>query len=106
MHVADLCNTKAAKLLWRSPQPYVDVLGNQVPWLQKKRVGASDGGDRRSTDQKSAEKSFRVSKFWPRQKSSIAFPNTMMRMPGGGSFRANPLPGVIQTELSNAALAC
>jgi hypothetical protein len=57
MHVADLRNTKAAKLLGQSPQPHVDVFGSQVPWLQEKRVGASDGGDRRSTDQKSAEKS-------------------------------------------------
>jgi hypothetical protein len=61
MNLADLCNTKAVKLLGQSCQPYIDVLGNQVSGFQEKRVGASDSGNCRSSDQNRLKNFLRVS---------------------------------------------
>jgi hypothetical protein len=63
MHVADLRNTKAAKLFGQSPQPYVDGFGNQVPWLQEKRSALPMAATAEAPIRNRLRNLLRVSKF-------------------------------------------
>jgi hypothetical protein len=65
MYVADLRDAKAMKLLGQARQSYVEVLGNQILRFQKKRVSASNGCNRRGTNQKLVEKFSACQQFWP-----------------------------------------